>query len=126
MYRQTRTPLYDAFFSEFNYNVIQSGIIRETKIKTGKDLKKQDARPLTIIMESVYSLNAYNPYGDISSQVDFMNKQVIQECAKQTVMGIEAYQRYITDIRSAPEPMNNPKLVGTYGEKIPVNTKIGI
>lgn len=126
MYRQTRTPLYDAFFSEFNYNAIQSGIIRETKIKTGTDIKKQDARPLTIIMESVYSLNAYNPYGDIPKQVEFMNKQVIDECTRQTVMGIDAYKRYITDIKSAPEPMKNPKLVSGYGEKIPFNNKIGI
>lgn len=126
MYRQTRTPLYDAFFSEFNYNTIQNGIIAETRAKTGKEINKQDARPLTIIMESVYSVNAYNPYGDIQAQVDSMNKQVVQECSRQTIMGVNAYARYIEDLKTPPEPMQNPKLITNYGEKIPFNTKIGL
>jgi hypothetical protein len=126
MYKQTRTPLYDAFFSEFNYNTIQNGIITETRIKTGKSINKQDSRPLTIIMESVYSVNAYNPYGNIQAQVESMNKQVIQECTRQTVMGIGAYMRYIQDIKTPPQPMQNPTMISSYGEKIPFNTKIGL
>ncbi len=126
MYKQTRTPLYDAFFSEFNYSKIQNGIIAATRAQTGQDINPQDARPLTIIMESIYSVNAYNPYGDIKDQVEFMNQQVIRECTRQTVMGISAYKRYIDDIKKPPEPMQNPTLVGTYGEKMPFNTKIGL
>jgi hypothetical protein len=77
-------------------------------------------------MESVYSVNAYNPYGDIPVQVDFMNKQVIQECTRQTVMGIGAYTRYIQDIKAPLQPMQNPTMISNYGEKIPFNTKIGL
>jgi hypothetical protein len=126
MYKQSRTPLYNAFFSEFNYNTIQNGIISETKAKTGKDINEQDARPLTIIMESIYSVNSYNPYGDIQAQVESMNTQVIRECTRQTVMGVQAYQRYIGDLSSAPTPMSNPEMVSTYGNKMPFNGKIGL
>lgn len=126
MYGKERTPLYDAFFSEFNMNTIQDGIIQRTLEQTGKNINKQDARPLSIIMESVYSVNVYNPYGDIQSQVSAMNNQVIYECTRQTVMGVQAYSRYINDINSQPVPMNNPAYTSPVGIKIPFNDKIGI
>lgn len=126
MYGKERTPLYDAFFSEFNMNVIQDGIIQRTRDQTGKTINKQDARPLSIIMESVYSVNSYNPYGDIQSQISFMNDVVIKECVKQTVMGVQSYQRYINDINSQPMPMQNPQYTSPVGIKMPFNTKLGI
>lgn len=126
MYGKQRTPLYDAFFSEFNMNTIQDGIIRRTREQTGQDINKQDARPLSIIMESVYSVNSYNPYGEIQSQILFMNDVVVQECVKQTVMGVKSYQRYMNDIKSQPIPMNNPEYTSTFGNKMPFNTKIGL
>lgn len=126
MYGKERTPLYDAFFSEFNMNTIQDGIIRSTQAQTGKTINRQDSRPLSIIMESVYSVNSYNPYGDIQSQISFMNDVVIKECVKQTVMGVQAYQRYINDIGSQPVPLSNPSYTSPVGIKMPFNTKIGI
>ena len=126
MYHQTKTPLYVAFFSEYNMNVIQDGIISETLDQTGKRISKQDARPLTIIMESVYSVNAPNPYGNIQEQIKRMNKATIMECVKQTVMGIASYSRYINDINSNPVPLGNPSYISSVGNKIPFNSKIGI
>ena len=126
MYGKERTPLYDAFFSEFNMNTIQDGIIRYTKEQTGQTINKQDARPLSIIMESVYSVNSYNPYGDIQSQISFMNEVVIKECVKQTVMGVQSYQRYIKDINSQPIPLTNPQYTSPVGIKMPFNTKLGL
>ena len=126
MYGKERTPLYDAFFSEFNMNTIQDGIIQRTREQTGKTINKQDARPLTIIMESVYSVNSYNPYGDIQSQISVMNDQVIYECTRQTVMGVQSYQRYINDINSQPMPMDNPQYTSPVGIKMPFNTKLGL
>lgn len=126
MYGKERTPLYDAFFSEFNMNTIQEGIIQKTREQTGKTINKQDARPLSIIMDSVYSVNSYNPYGDIQSQITFMNDVVVQECVKQTVMGVRSYQRYINDIKSQPTPLDNPAYMSGFGNKMPFNDKIGL
>ena len=126
MYHQTKTPLYVAFFSEYNINAIQEGIISKTYEQTKQEISKQDARPLTIIMESVYSVNSVNPYGDIQQQIKLMNQRVIAECVKQIIMGISAYNRYINDISTTPNPLGNPTFISSVGNKIPFNTKIGL
>lgn len=126
MYHQTKTPLYVAFFSEYNMNVIQEAIISKTYEQTKQTISKQDARPLTIIMESVYSVNSANPYGNIQQQIKFMNQRVVVECVRQTTMGVSAYARYINDISTTPIPLGNPTFISSVGNKIPFNSKIGI
>ena len=126
MYHQTKTPLYVAFFSEYNMNVIQESIISKTYEQTKQTISKQDARPLTIIMESVYSVNSANPYGNIQQQIKLMNQRVVVECVRQTTMGVSAYARYINDISTTPTPLGNPTFISSVGNKIPFNSKIGI
>lgn len=126
MYRQIKTPLYVAFFSEYNMNVIQDAIIDKTFEYTKQRISKQDARPLTIIMESVYSVNAANPYGNVQDQIKIMNQRVVTECVKQTTMGVSAYTRYINDISTNPMPIGNPVYSSTFGNKIPFNSKLGL
>ena len=125
MYKRERTPLYDAFFSAPNVENIQSGIIQETFAKTGETIGRQDARPLSIIMESIFSTNATNYYGDIQNQINQMNRAVILESSRQTVMGVDAYKRYIRDITQNPQVNQLPDPISTseMGKKMPVNTK---
>jgi hypothetical protein len=125
MYRRERTPLYDAFFSAPNIETIQMGIIKETFAKTGENIGRQDARPLTIIMESIYSTNAMDYYGNIQPQLDQMNQAVVVESSRQTIMGVDAYKRYIRDITGYPQVNQLPDPVSTseVGKKIPMNNK---
>lgn len=125
MYKRERTPLYDAFFSAPNVDVIQTGIIQETLAQTGETIRPQDARPLSIIMESIFSTNATNYYGDIQNQLNQMNRAVIVESSRQTIMGIGAYKRYIRDITVYPQTNQIPDPVSTseVGKKIPINNK---
>jgi len=120
-----QTPLYTAFYSDFNISRIQDGIIALTLERTGKTISPQDARPLTIIMESIFSTNAVNYYADIPRQIDFMNGLVVKECTRQTVMGVQSYMRFISDQQGMPMPNDNSILVSGVGNKIPFNTKIG-
>jgi hypothetical protein len=121
-----RTPLYIAFYSSFNMSRIQDGIVELTRERTGKSISPQDARPLTIIMESIFSTNAVNYYSDIPRQIEFMNSLVVKECTRQTVMGVQSYMRFINDQQSMPVPNDNSVLVSSVGNKIPFNTKIGL
>lgn len=120
-----RTPLYTAFFSDFNISRIQDGIITKTLEQTGKTISPQDARPLTIIMESIFSTNVVNYYSEITKQLDFMNSLVVKECTRQTVMGVQSYMRFINDQSSMPIPGKNSVMVSEIGNKIPFNNKIG-
>ena len=120
-----RTPLYVAFFSDFNISRIQDGIITKTLEQTGKTISPQDARPLTIIMESIFSTNVVNYYSEITKQLDFMNSLVVKECTRQTVMGVQSYMRFINDQSSMPIPGKNSVMVSEIGNKIPFNNKIG-
>jgi hypothetical protein len=105
---------------------IQNGIITKTLEQTGKKISAQDARPLTIIMDSIFSTNAVNYYTNLPNQIEFMNNLVIKECTRQTVMGVQSYMRFISDQSGMPIPANNSILVSSVGNKIPFNNKIGL
>lgn len=125
MYKRERTPLYDAFFSAPNTAAIQTGIMKQTYEKTGQQISQQDARPLSIIMESIFATNASDFHGNLQQQIDQMNRATINESVRQTVMGIDAYKRYIRDISEYPQTnqMADPIMVSQTGKKIPMNNK---
>ncbi len=124
MYSKVQNSLYTQFFSRANMNVIQEDIRANVYDFSGVKISDQDMLDLFNIMQSVYSVNSFNPNGNIASQVDWMNKIVVRKCSSQIITGLHMYKRYISDISNPIRPSNLPRYTSTYGNKIPVISKI--
>lgn len=124
MYGKANSPLYNAFFSRDNIDEIQELIQEDVERITGVSIQRQDGRDLWNLMQSVYSVNSFNPQGDIHKQVQWMNSIVVRKCTSQVVTGLQMYKMYINDISLPIRPSALPKYTSNYGNKIPVGTKI--
>ena len=122
---QCPTPLNTAFFSDFNMKVIQRGLKQYVydKVKVKIDSQSRDA--LIALMQAVFITNAENPYGDVTDQIKFMNKRVIEKASEQVLSGVAQYYGYIDDIDKPLSPMDLPRNTTTYGNKIDYNNQIG-
>lgn len=124
MYGKTGSPLYQAFFSNSNVDEIQELIQDEVEKITGVSIRKQDHRDLWNVMQSVFSVNSFNPNGNIGNQVQWMNSIVARKCVSQVVTGLQMYKMYINDISLPIRPNSLPLYTSSYGSKISVGTKI--
>lgn len=115
--RQADTPLSSLFFSDFNYNKIQNGIISTFKTKTGIAIDYQSRDDVLTLMRMVFINNSYDPYGNLPEQVKIMNDSVIKKAVAQIGTGISQYIGYIRDISTPLVPEPRPIQTGYYGER---------
>lgn len=102
----TSNPLSQAYFNVYNQNLIQVRIIEEIKkISNGEYMiGRQNDGELQIIMRSFYLQFGKNIDNDIASQVEELNKMVVDECIRIIVPNIQQYLGYRRDI-SNPIPV---------------------
>lgn len=124
MYSKTKNQLYSVFFSRNNMDTIQRYIQDEVEKYTGVRIDNQDSLDLFNLMQSVYSVNSFNPHGDVSKQIDWMNRIVVRKSVSQIVTGMHMYKQYISDISNPIRPSTLPRYTSTYGNKIPVGSKV--
>ena len=124
--QQTQTPLNSLYFSEFNLNLVQGAIQRKVKQTTKYSIDRQNDSDLLAIMRSTFINNAGDPYNLVCDQVKKINQIVIDIAVSQIYTGISQYMDYSKDIDMPLQPMSNPLNTSTYGNKLPVNNKIGI
>jgi len=123
MYKQETSPLYKTFFSARNLDNIQ-GMIRQGVAKnTGDTIGRQNDRDLLAIMNSVYSVNSYNPYSDVEKQTSWLNQVTANKGIQQVTSGVLMYKQFIKDIDRLPMPNDLPRNTSTYGKKIGTNNK---
>lgn len=102
----TSNPLSQAYFNVHNQNLIQLRIMEEIKkISNGEYIiGRQNDGELQIIMRSFYLQFGKNRNNDIASQVEELNKMVVDECVRIIVPNIQQYLGYRKDI-SNPIPV---------------------
>ena len=124
--KQTPTPLNTLYFSEFNTNLIQRAIRQKFKDETGVAIDYQNRDDLFSIMRVVFINNAGSHTEAINEQVKFMNSMVIKTALGQIRSGVAQYMGYMRDIDTMAVPPDPPANTSTYGNKLPVNDKIGV
>ena len=124
--KQCPTPLNNLFFSEFNQNLLQRGIREKIKQLYKIKIDYQNKSDLVALMRVIYISNFSNPYNDLVKQVRFMNGLVIKKATEQITTGLSQYYGFIKDVNSPINPMANPKNVNEFGNKLDINTKIGL
>jgi hypothetical protein len=138
----TPNPLLNYFFSESNVDYLQNTIIQEVKRIRGVNVARQSTDELLIIMRNkyVYAIQGSLPYSNPSqihsitndrtsplaydpnssghslrAQLAALNKSVLEECIKQVLSGIMAYEKYYLDASSLPLPLSRSVYVSSKG-----------
>ena len=124
--KQTPTPLNTLYFSEFNTNLIQRAIRQAFRDETGVSIDYQNKDDLFSIMRVVFINNAGSHTVAVNEQVKFMNSMVIKTALGQIRSGVAQYMGYMRDIDTLAVRPDPPVNTSTYGNKIPINDKIGV
>ena len=96
-----------------------------TKCKTnGIAIDYQNVDDLLAIMRATFIDNSSNPYGDVCTQVKFINSVVINTATRQIYNNLSQYIGYIKDINSPNLPLPLPVNTNQYGNKIDINTQL--
>jgi len=119
------TPLSDAFFSDFNREIIQQKLISDIKDKTGYTIDRQPDADVQGLMRKVYINMASNYYDNVRQQVETMNSKVLEDAESQVMTGVLQQIVYLQDISTNPIPIDIPINTSTYGNKLPINNKYG-
>jgi Family of unknown function (DUF5761) len=120
------SPLVDAYFSDFNKETIQDGIIEAIKNKTGQTIQRQNYSDLDALMKRVFANMRRDTFSDVRNQVEAMNARVIEEATATISTGLLQQLVYLRDISQNAVPHEVPVSTSTYGNKIPSNFKFGI
>jgi len=115
---QEITPLNTLYFSDYNMRLVHQGIRQKFKELTGKSIDYQNHADVVSIMRYVFIMNSTNPYADMSTQVDMMNKRSIDMAVKQIKTGFAQFMGYVNDINSPIVPNALPENTSLYGKKI--------
>jgi hypothetical protein len=124
--KEEQTPLNNLFFSRFNQLLVQRLLRAEVKDRYNVRIDYQNSDDMLALMRMVFVNNSANPYGDICSQVRFMNAQVVNQALPKVVTGLSQYYGYLRDITAPMNPPSNPVNTSSYGEKFGYNNQIGL
>jgi len=124
--RQTPTRLSYNFFSPQNMNYIQSEAQGAIKNETGLLIDKQNYDDLGAIMRMIYVTNVFDPYSEITSQITLLNSRTLTMIVGQIRTGLAERIGYLRDISQPIQPNPLPVATTLYGNKMPLNNKIGL
>jgi hypothetical protein len=119
------TPLDTAFFSDFNREQLQRGIVQKVKASTGYTIDRQNDADLQFLMKKVFVNMRGDPNTNVKAQLDAMNRAVVTEASQTVETGVLQQLVYIRDIMANPVPDPRPTSTSTYGNKLPQNFKFG-
>jgi hypothetical protein len=124
--RQTPTRLSYNFFSPQNMNYIQSEAQGAIKNETGLLIDRQNYDDLGAIMRMIYVTNVFDPYGDVTGQIRLLNSRTLNMIVGQIRTGLSERIGYLRDISRPIQPNPLPVPTTLYGNKMPLNNKIGL
>lgn len=111
---QTPTPLFDAFFSVENLDVIQNRLRGIIKTRSGVSIDRQSDTDLIVMMQAVFSGNA-NVGAPVSSEVRRLDDLVLEQAVPMVASGVTTYLLYLRDASRLPEPLPRGKQTSTKG-----------
>jgi hypothetical protein len=120
------TPVSTAFFSVDNVKrlqqLIRKGVYDRSQPK-GYVIDDQSTDELKIIMRAIYYQYARNIASDIKSQVDDLNRKVVDWSVPHILSAVDHYFYYLKDIDTLPTPLARPVHLSRAGSKsLPFNT----
>jgi hypothetical protein len=113
------TTLNKLYFSKENLNIIQDQLRHNVYIKSNNKyiVDKQSDVDLQIIMRSIFLQHSPNLQDNITKQIEYLNKLVIDWATPRIITEIEQYNGYINEVQYMPTPIDRPKNLSSKGEK---------
>jgi len=123
--RKPMTPLNTVYFSQANIERVQRLLRDAIKAETGLSIDRQNQDDVLAFMRYTYINNAMNPYGNIETQINKMNQQVVAKMLPQVRDGISSYILYLRDASTLYVPNSLPVNTSVAGDRLPINNRIG-
>ena len=119
-YRHEETPINKIFFSEANFENLQSRIhdaVLEMSGTKRYSIDRQNDADLKTVMRSYYLQYARNDPKEVAAELEELNNRVINYCANNIMVMIESYKYYKKDIMDFPEPIARSVDTHIYGTR---------
>ncbi len=112
------TQLSNCFFSKENIQIIQNGIRVGVYTKSNNQyiIGSQDYDSLKIIMRSIFLQYAANKKNNITSQIQELNKMVLNYCIESVYGEAQGYIKYLYDASTLVVPISHP-VMATNSDK---------
>lgn len=116
---QTRSPLSELFFSNYNMRRIQDLLRYRVFVASGGKYKigSQDNTELEVIMRAMYLQHAKNLPNQLKEQVNELNRMVVEYCWPKVLSEIEQYIEYCKNLEMLPNPIPRPINVSSKGTR---------
>lgn len=116
---QTRSPLSDLYFSNYNINRVQNLIKDEVLRRSDGQWRigRQSDWDLQVIMRGIFLQYGQYLCGFYKEQVDHLNKLVVDYCAPQIISEIQQYVGYLHAQSHMYMPMERPLNVSNAGTR---------
>ena len=124
--KKPMTPLNIVYFSQENVERVQRLLRDAIKSETGLSIDRQNRDDILAFMRYTYINNATNPYGNVESQVNKMNQQVVAKMLPQVRDGISSYILYLRDASTLYVPNSLPVSTSVTGARVPINDTVGM
>lgn len=113
------SPLNTVFFSEANIDHIQSQIVNQVYLMSGKKYKidRQNDDQVKIVMRSYYLMFGKNDPNKVSEELQDLNGRVIGYCAGKVYSEVDFYMFYRKDIEDFAAPIAGPMNTQVYGTR---------
>ena len=118
-YRHNNTPLNTVFFSQGNMDNLQQKI-HDAVLGMSKgehSISPQSEADLMLIMRSYYLQYGQNDPDNVATELDHLNRRVVDFAANRIMVEIVAYKRFRKDILDFPEPIARPMDMHIYGTR---------
>lgn len=113
------STLNKLYFSKENLNIIQDQLRHNVYLKSQNKyiIDRQSDVDLQIIMRSMFLQHSPNLSDNITKQIEYLNKLVIDWATPKIISEVEQYNGYINEVLYMPMPIDRPKNLSSKGEK---------
>lgn len=114
------TQLSNCFFSKENIQIIQNGIRVGVYTKSNNQyiIGLQDNDSLKIIMRSIFLQYAANKKHNITSQIQELNKMVLNYCIESVYGEAQGYIKYLYDASTLVVPISHPVMANNSDKEL--------
>ena len=115
----TKTPLNTVFFSNDNIDNLQNEIRSQVlAMSNGKyDISRQSDDDLRIVMRSYYLMFGRNDPGNVSGELEELNRRVIGYCSGKIFSEVDFHMFYRKDLEEFAPAIANPVNTQVYGTR---------
>lgn len=105
------------FFSNRNMDIIQNAIRKGVYDISGHIIGKQSENELLMIMRSIFYINLPLEFPNITKNIEFLNKAVVDQALPKILSSMKQYLIYLKDVHQNQKPNERPENDSISGTK---------